>query len=142
MQGKVAAILNSREIAITLGATDGVTEGMVFRILEEAKEVRHPETQEVIGVVRREKIRVRVTEVQAKMAVARTFETYQVNVGGSGLSFGVFGGPPPKWDKRTRTLKYEDTGIDFEPLSEENALVKLGDTIELVSEPIDPPVES
>src|SRR5688500_11231837 len=84
ISGKVAAIMNERELVINRGAAHGVKVDMVFQVMDVPVAVIDPETKEPLGTVSREKIRVKVTKVEPRYAVARTFETYQVNEGGPG----------------------------------------------------------
>lgn len=138
MRGKIAAILNVRELVITVGADDGVELGTVFKVLDEPRPIIHPDTQESLGTVQREKVRVRIVDVQPKFSTGRTFEQYRVNVGGNGIGLSAITGMignPPKWETRTRTLKYDDTGLQYAPLSEAKAIVKIGDEVESVPEP-------
>ena len=61
IRGKVARILNSREVALNVGASHGVEDGMQFDILApELHNIRDPDTHEVIGSVNRPKVRVQV----------------------------------------------------------------------------------
>src|SRR5687768_10988114 len=79
LEGKVAAIINERELVINIGANKGVRKGMKFKVLAgEVTEVRDPETDEVLGTIEQEKVQVRVIEVQNKLSVCRTFRTYTV----------------------------------------------------------------
>lgn len=74
--GKVADILNERDLVINQGAESGVVEGMKFKVSEPEVAITDPDTQVVLGVLTREKIRVRVSEVYPRFAVAKTYETY------------------------------------------------------------------
>jgi len=78
IQGKVAAILNERELIINRGTASGVKEKMVFSVAPREEEVKDPDTGEILVSIPREKIRVKVSEVKEKMSVARTYETFQV----------------------------------------------------------------
>ena len=78
IEGKVAAILNDRELIINRGADAGITEDMKFRVLEPEHGIEDPDTGEVLGSITNEKIRVRIAEVREKMSIARTYETYVI----------------------------------------------------------------
>ena len=78
IEGRVAKVLNRRELVINRGSENGVEEGMKFGVIEESEEVLDPETNSSIGTIRRVKIRVKVAHVQPQLAVARTYETYDV----------------------------------------------------------------
>ena len=131
IRGKVARILNSREVALNVGANEGVREGMQFDILSpELHDIKDPDTQEVIGSVNRPKIRVLVSVVEDRFCVAHTFRHKRVNIGGKGLlDLGwdrrLF--DPPKWVTRYETLKTPEA--TWEDLSEEDSFVKTGDPV-------------
>lgn len=81
--GKVANILNSRELVINIGSDNGVRRGMKFKVLADTPtEIKDPDTDDVIGLIDREKVRVQAIEVQDRIAICRTYET--VRVGGTG----------------------------------------------------------
>ena len=81
VDGKVAKILNARELIINRGSEAGVEPDMKFKVLEERVEIRDPDTGNNLGTLEREKIRIRITEVQPKFAIGRTYETYQTSTG-------------------------------------------------------------
>ena len=121
--GKVAEVLNDREIAINIGTDHGVDMGMYFDVLyPESGEIIDPDTKEVLGSIERKKVRVRVTEVQKKLAVASTYQSEQVT---QGLHLGPFARAlmPPSW-----ITKYE-TKNTWESLDGERHHVKIGDPI-------------
>jgi len=50
IRGKVARILNSRELAINVGSADGVDVGMYFDVLDpKGEDVKDPDSGEVLG---------------------------------------------------------------------------------------------
>ena len=76
LKGKVAQILNARELVVNIGSVNGVKPGMKFAVLsEQPLNIRDPENGEEIGVVDREKIRVEVTEVQNRISICKTYRT-------------------------------------------------------------------
>ena len=77
IEGRVARILNERELVINRGAEQGIRDRMKFSVLEEENDIIDPETREVLGSLTREKIRVKIVDVQPKFSVGRTYETYQ-----------------------------------------------------------------
>ncbi len=134
--GKVAKIISSREVIINRGDVDGVAEGMVFAILDPgARDVKDPDTGELLGSVYRPKAWVRVTSVQDKISVASTFRRTRTNVGGTfpmdvtGLSRILM---PPKYEDRIETFKTNEA--PWEPLNESESFVNVGDPVELVPE--------
>jgi hypothetical protein len=136
LSGVVAAILNDREIVINLGAEAGAMVGMKFRVFDRPAEVRDPNTKEILGTVRREKVRVKVVAVQNKLSIGRTYETYEVHEGGGG--FDSLGWArllkPPRVVTHVRTLRYDDSGLDYGPLEEDKSYVKVGDPVESFEE--------
>lgn len=126
IRGKVARVLNEREIAINRGSNDGVELGMKFNILApETYEIRDPDTDELLGYVERPKAPVKVTMVYDKIAVATTFRFRKVNVGGNGIGMGVF--IPPKWKNRYETVM--DSGAKSKGGAEFSAQVSIGDPV-------------
>ena len=127
IRGKIARVLNSREVAINRGADDGVVVGMIFKILStKGSEIQDPDTGESLGSVDLVKTSVKVTVVQERVAVASTYRSHRVNVGGSGFALtGPFA--PPKWETRFETLKIDDAEI--QDLDEEDAIVHTGDPV-------------
>lgn len=131
IRGKVAQILNDREVAINRGLNDDVELGMKFNILSHSQEIKDPDTQETLGAIDRVKVAVRVTSVYDKMSVAETFELRRVNVGGNGIGIGVF--TPPKWEDRPVTLRRDDARVNN--LWKFNSYVAIGDPVVQVIEP-------
>ena len=127
IEGKVAQILNSRELVLNKGDEHGVRAGMVFEILApQGEDIRDPVTDEVLGSVERPKVVVRIVQVEPKLAVARTFRSRRRNVGGSDASrswMRLF--EPPKYVTEYDTLKTSER--TWEDLSEEESFVKRGD---------------
>ena len=137
IRGRVAAILNDRELVLNVGEKAGVHEAMRFRILDEPRAVKDPETGEELGEVSKEKVRVKVVQVQPLLSIARTYETYQVNIGGlmpdfSFLEKGMF--RTRKIVTRARTLRYDESVISNEPLDEGKSFVKVGDPAEHIED--------
>lgn len=135
LQGKVARVLNSREVAINIGSANGVEIGMKFDIMSDKKEdILDPDTSDVLGSLDRPKVRVSISYVMDKFAVASTYKTRSVNVGGVG---GI--GPsfakllsPPKWIETVETLKTSER--TWEDLDESQSYVKTGDLVVQVIE--------
>ena len=132
IRGKVARILNSREIVINRGATSGVVVGMHFDVVDpKGEDIRDPDTNKVLGSINRPKVRVRVTKVQDGLSLAATQEK-RVNIGGQGL--GNFSRllMPPKWITQYESLRTKEK--TWEDLSEEESYVKTGDPVVQVLE--------
>ena len=126
IRGKVAKILNAREVAINLGSEQGVRPGMYFDVVARHEDIVDPDTNESLGTVERPKIRVKITWVQEKLSLASTYRSREVNVGRMPLGEFSRALMPPKWVKKYEALTTEETG---EALDEEESLVKVGDTV-------------
>ena len=125
IRGKIARVLNSREVAINLGSEQGVRPGMYFDVVARHEDIVDPDTNESLGAVERPKIRVQITWVQEKLSLASALAR-EVHVGG--MPIGEFSRllMPPKWVKKYETLTTEETGG---ALDEKDALVRVGDTV-------------
>ena len=123
-------MLNEREIAINVGAARGVAVGMYFDVIDtHGKEIKDPDTEEVLGSIERPKVRVKITHVQEKLAVASTYKSESVNIGGDGGLLGPFARSlmPSEWIKKYETLRTKDK--DWSHLYEEDSYVKVGDPV-------------
>ena len=137
IRGRVAKILNSRELAMNIGTSHGVTIGMHFDVIDQEHEnIIDPDTGESLGSLERPKVRVEVVSAQSQLSVGSTCKK-KVNVGGvggpplslaglmpSGLSEALM---PPKWVTKYETLKTEEK--TWEDLKEEESYVKTGDLV-------------
>ena len=135
IRGKVARILNSREIVINVGVQGGVAIGMRFDVMDTAGEnIADPDTGELLGSVECKKVRVEISRVQEKLSVASTYKKRNVNVGGSmGLASRMF--MPAKWVAKYETLKTEEQ--TWEDLHETDSYVKVGDPVVQVLHDVD-----
>ena len=134
VRGKVASVLNSREVAINRGSVDGVALGMKFNILSSnAFDIKDPDTGESLGIIQKPKFCVRVTSVYDRMCVAATFNKYKVNVGGNGVGMGIF--TPPRWVERYERLNANDASPDDD---DPDSYVSVGDAVEQTDESAEP----
>jgi len=130
IRGKVAQILNSREIAINLGADQGVREGMLFDVIDpKGEDIVDPDTDEVIGSLERAKVRLKVISVKSRLCVASTFKKQRVNVGGAGIGTSGLSQLflPPEYVTQYETLKTSEWTWD--DLPETESIVKRGDPV-------------
>ena len=120
VKGKVAKILNSREIVINKGADDGVKTGMRFDIQEQEIIITDPDSKENLGRLIHPKISVQIMDVEPRFSIARTFETFRV--------------PNPEarhfptatsYIPRSKKFRTEDSS-DFR---EDSVYVSVGDTV-------------
>ena len=135
LRGKVAKILNSRELVINLGASDGVTNGMVFEVLDQkGEDIQDPDSGEVLGSIDRPKVEVRVSRTFDRLAIAETYKARKVNVGGGGGLAGLSEIDaltqqlmPPKWVTRYETFKTDEK--TWEDVDEDDCYIKTGDAV-------------
>lgn len=138
IKGRVAQILNERELVINRGSCDGVALGMKFAVLDpRGQDIKDPDTGDPLGSLHRPKVEVQVTRVEERLAVARTFKYREVNVGGRGLDSAALGGvagifAPPKYVRKYDTFRSEDAL--WKDLPEDESYVKLGDPVEQILE--------
>ena len=121
VEGKVAKILNSREIVINKGAEDGVKTGMKFNVQERETTIVDPDSNDNLGQLMRPKISVEVMQVDSRFSVARTFETYQAQNPDAMHISSVL----PKYITRVKKIR---TQSDFE-YREDSVNVSVGDTV-------------
>lgn len=144
IRGKVARILNEREIAINLGLAKGVTVGMLFDVVDaKGVNIEDPDTGEVLGSISIPKVRVKVTQAHEKLSVATTFRSEKVNVGGTGAAITI--GPfarslmPASWVTKYETLEKTE---DSPPFDEKDSKVQTGDPVVQVLEIDEPEQEN
>lgn len=140
IRGKIARVLNSREVALNVGDNKGVEVGMLFDVLSRGEDIIDPDTGESLGSLDLPKARLQIVRVYDKLAVASTYRAKRVNANADkypGLRF-----PPtieeffqaPKWETRYETLR---AGGAFErdtaDMSEDESFVKTGDPVVQVS---------
>ena len=122
IEGKVAKILNSRELVINRGTDDGVQQGMKFEVIDDFYEILDPDSNDLLGTFKRVKIRVKAAEIYERFSITRTYETYRVREPSAidvatSLHF-------PKTVTRVRTISGSET--DYE---EGRSHVKIGDKV-------------
>ncbi len=128
IRGKVARVLNAREIAINVGTAKGVTVGMYFDVMGTYNEIEDPDTREVLGSLERLKVRVKITQVQEKLSLATTYRKEQVTTDNA-LAPGPF----------TRALMQDDSITRYETLSDPRRIkdtIKVEDNYVNVGDPV------
>ena len=76
LHGKVAKLLNARQVAINIGKNQGVLEGTSFAVLNRnAGRIEDPDTGEVLGSMSLPKITVTVTHIYENFSVAEVLRT-------------------------------------------------------------------
>jgi hypothetical protein len=125
LRGKVAALLNERELVINLGTRDGVRPKMRFRVLAaQPFEVPDPDSGEPLGVIVREKVRVQVVEIHANLSICSTYEALRSGRAVTPLR-DVLDQPT------VRTLRTSDRR-HIPPITPAESYVRIGDVVEEV----------
>lgn len=146
IRGKIARILNAREIALNVGTAKGVTVGMHFDVMDAYEDISDPDTGEVLGAIERPKVRLEITQAQEKLSVATRCHTKRIQSGKTTEvripAFGPFARAlmPPSWVE-----KYENGSILEDvmgDLNEKGNQVKTGDLVVQVLEIDEPEQEN
>lgn len=128
IRGKVAAVISKRELALNVGAEDGVTTGMRFAILNSrGLGITDPDTGEPLGDIPVVKTVVKVVRVDgARLCTARTFRTIPGSPGVAEVLAitSAFAGRAA----RTETLAIDPSREDVVEIEDEDSYVKKGDT--------------
>jgi hypothetical protein len=137
IEGKVASILNEREVVLTVGEEQGVEVGMQFSILYPGGiEVPDPDRPGyIIDSIEWPKTQVKVVQTYPKLAVARTFRT--VTIPEQGVSFlGLAAAMSYKPESTVvETLRTNGAFAEKE-LDAEESIVKVGDPAVQLSAPM------
>jgi len=125
LQGRVAAIVNARELVINIGSNHGVILGMKFAIMAATPlEIKDPSTGKVLDRLDREKVRVEATEVREFITICRTYRVKHIPAGTASFS------DISTWLREPRdvpeTLSVRDSSLP-PPLPEEESYVKVND---------------
>ena len=128
-EAKIARILNTRELVLNLGSDAGVAVEMEFAVLEPGLSILDPDTQESLGELEREKVRVRIFETYPKFSLARTYETYQEINPDSALS--RLAGTFSPYVTKVKRLNTQMTSVDQLGIAD----VRVGDVAIEVSAP-------
>ncbi len=137
IEGKIAQLLNERELVINRGTEDGVEIGMRFAILNpKGLDIKDPDTGKKLGSVELSKTLVKVVQVQPSMAVGRTFREFRTRGGAlysiaASAALAGMSSPP---QSRVETLRTDESLVAKE-INEADSLVKIGDTaVQLVDD--------
>lgn len=132
IKGKVAAVLNERDLVINKGSDDSVLEGMLFQVTQPDFRITDPDSGAELGVIARDKIKVRVVEVHPQFSVAKTYETYpayapsaseQVNTLSRGRTV-----------TRVRKIIMEPDGRKTAIIGVEGSTISIGDPVVQITE--------
>ena len=138
IEGKVAAILNERELIINRGAEAGVKERMKFRVRPRQDLVKDPDTGKDLLTIPREQIRVQIVQVEPDYSIGRTYETYVTKATPAPLSELAVSLPTHEVT-RVRTFRYPSDDVIFGPFEDGNSVVHVGDEVEEVEEELRKP---
>ena len=136
IHGKIAKVLNSREVALNIGQAQGVAPGMRFEVLApQAYEIPDPDTGIVLGSVALPKVPVEITRVYDHVSVAATYRKQSVDIRVISHPSDIF--KPPLWERRYETLKtgggFAKDTIDLDPA---DSYVAIGDpVVQVIDEP-------
>ena len=134
LEGRVAGILNARELVINIGSNHGVKEGIEFAVMAETPtKIVDPTTKEVLDTIDREKVRVQAKEVRPKVTICRTYRM-KGGVGGflRATQLSVLSQMMAQ-SATHETLRIEDSDMPA-PLPEEESYVKINDRVVEVRE--------
>ena len=132
IHGKIAKILNSRQVALNVGAEQGVKPGMRFAILDsQENEVLDPDTGDLLGSVNTPKVQVKVSDVWGYVSLASTYRTKRVDISKRALF------QRPQWERRYETLKsgggFAKDTVDLDPT---DSYVAIGDpVVQVIDDP-------
>ena len=130
IQGKVAKVLNDREVVINRGTDHGVKLGMRFKLIETVQ-IQDPDTRDGIGTITREKIRFMVVHSQPSMSIARTYETHIFGSSSASQAAEMLAQSinPQTSMQKTDVKRIRPAGDSDEPV-----LVKVGDVVNEVTD--------
>ena len=127
IEGKIARVLNTRELVINRGSENGVAQDMEFAVMEPQLSILDPETRESLGSLEREKIRVRVFETYLKFSLARTYETFTAHVPSDlEQAMTAYRG---RTVTRVRKIIIESPGQNTATIGQEGSTIQIGDPV-------------
>ncbi|MBI1311936.1 hypothetical protein GC176_11640 [bacterium] len=133
-RGRVAAILNARELVINLGNADGVTKGMRFAVLaDEPIAIRDPESGDVLDTLDREKVRVRAKEVRERITICETYRMKGAR-GAVALASNWAKIITEEMQKPQRETFHISDDSTLPPLTEEESYVKINDRVRAIED--------
>ncbi|MFN3706970.1 hypothetical protein [Microcella sp.] len=134
IEGKVASILNEREVVLTVGDEHGVQIGMQFNILYPGGlEIPDPDRPGIIiDSIEWPKTQVKVVQVYPQLAVARTFRTLTTPSKGFNMLAAVSGFDYEPSKTVVETLRTDGSFAERE-IDAAESVVKVGDPAVQVS---------
>jgi hypothetical protein len=133
IRGKVARILNRRQLVINRGNEHGVTVGMQFAVLYAlGTDILDPDTKEPLGSIPVPKVIVKVVRVEERLSIASTFRRYRT-VAGPLVTWADFANLNRPSEVRVETLSTDESTFKQE-LKEADSFVRVGDEVAEVVE--------
>ena len=129
IRGKIARIINAREVILNIGQDQGVRVGMTFDILTpRGFNIRDPDTGENLGSFQRAKSRIRVIQTQDKLSLASTYRSRSV---ADALAEAFFGNRASQTTtNRKNQFETLRTSIEtWEDLPDDDSYVSEGDPV-------------
>jgi hypothetical protein len=139
--GKIAEIRDRYRVIINKGRVDGVQKNMKFYAYDEGKEIRDPDTQEVLEKVEVLKAYLKVIHVQEKISILESDETEKITT--RPPSYHTFLGTLDKFAPVTREVmkslplpddehESAEGSSENENISEPDKIIKVGDLVKQV----------
>lgn len=139
--GKIAEIRDRYRVVINRGSLDGVQKNMRFYVYDEGKEIRDPDTQEVLEREEILKAYLKVIHVQEKISILESDETEKITT--HPPSYHNFLGTLEKFAPVTREVmkslplpvdKHESAegSSENENIREPDKTIKVGDLVKQV----------
>ena len=125
--GKVAKILNTRELVLNKGTNDGVEIGMRFEVQDLGVDVIDPDSEDILGRLARPKLRLEIVHIEPRFSVGKTFDTYQQPNFAAAFSAVI----SPTFITRVKTIR-EGEEQEF---SEGSVSVSVGDPVAQLAQP-------
>lgn len=140
ISGTVIRILNDREVVLNRGTNDGLASDMYVGIIDpDTEDLADPETGEQLGGIRRYKVALKVTQLSDRLAIAATYKTKQVNVGGVADPGSPLVSITSMMTPKKYVTQVEKLSIDrslVKPLGETESRVRQGDRFEVITEQV------
>lgn len=133
--GKVAKVLNDREVVLNKGRLEGIEEGDYIGIVDSQEfGIKDPENNNDLGDIVRFKVSLRVTQISDHLSIASTYKVSKVNVGGN-FNFGSLRAfQAAEWVDRVERLSYEeDSALPIDP---EDSRIQVSDVFWVVDKDV------
>jgi len=122
------------------GTADGLAEDDYIGVIDpETEDVTDPDTGENLGSIRRYKVALRVVQVSERLAIAATYKTKEVNVGGAGDPMAGLAGfasllSPARYVTEIERLRLDERAA--KPIGPSESRVLEGDRFEVITQEV------